>query len=626
MDPLLLEYYNNELIFLREMGRVFAEEHPKIAKRLGMHELETKDPYVERLLESFSFMSARMQIKLDAEFPKFTQRLLEVVYPNYVSPTPSMSVVKLLPDLTKGDLSKGVKVAKQTPLFAKVPFGETTSCQFKTTQDVTLWPIEITEVQLTGTPPDIYNLAYKLPEHIKVQGALRIKLRTLNEEVTFAKLSGLERLPFYLCGEEGIASHLFELLHTSAVGLCIDKPNHYNTSPYIVTDALSYEGLEPSQTVLPLNWQAFHGHNLLHTYFANPNVFYFFALSKLAEGLKTIQGTEAELIILLSRHPDKLSKLVSSEHFSLFCSPIVNLFERPTDKMIVSQHKHEFHFQIDKANPLDYEVHSVSEIIGDQDEQTNNHVFRSLYQTINQDKGNYGRYFTVQRDLRTPSESARKYGTRTAYTGTEVFISLVDQNEAPYPLKHANLSVKALATNRDLPLLVPRNGEDDLTTSSSIPVSKIGIIRPMSTPNAPLADRNIAWRLIRFLGFSYFPLIELDSKESSQAIRDILGLFARTEDETSALQIDSIIGIDIKPVTKRLPGVGPLIYGRGVSIKLTVDEKGFSGVSPFLLGLIIERWLSRHVSINTFIQFELHSMQRGLLYCWPVRVGLRGIV
>jgi hypothetical protein len=107
MDPQLLDYYNKELVYMREMAGEFAASHPKIARRLGMHGIEVADPYVERLIEAFSFMSARMQIKLDAEFPRFTQRLLEVLYPNYLAPTPSMAVAQLHPSVKEGDFIRG---------------------------------------------------------------------------------------------------------------------------------------------------------------------------------------------------------------------------------------------------------------------------------------------------------------------------------------------------------------------------------------------------------------------------------------------------------------------------------------------------------------------------------------
>ena len=100
MDPRLLQYYNLELQHLRETGAEFAQQFPKIAARLGMHGLEVADPYVERLLEGVGFLAARVQLKLDAEFPRFTQALLEIVYPHYLAPTPSMLVAQLNPTRT----------------------------------------------------------------------------------------------------------------------------------------------------------------------------------------------------------------------------------------------------------------------------------------------------------------------------------------------------------------------------------------------------------------------------------------------------------------------------------------------------------------------------------------------
>ncbi|EBZ7176630.1 type VI secretion system baseplate subunit TssF, partial [Salmonella enterica subsp. enterica serovar Heidelberg] len=155
MDPRLLEYYNRELSYLRETGAEFATLHPKIAARLGMQRTDIADPYVERMIEAFSFLSARTQLKIDAEFPRFTQRLLEVVSPNYVTPTPSMAVAKLYPDTQEGDLAKGVTVPRDTAFVSPIPEGENTACQFRSSQDVTLWPLSIEEVRLTAAPPDM---------------------------------------------------------------------------------------------------------------------------------------------------------------------------------------------------------------------------------------------------------------------------------------------------------------------------------------------------------------------------------------------------------------------------------------------------------------------------------------
>lgn len=237
-----------------------------------------------------------------------------------------------------------------------------------------------------------------------------------------------------------------------------------------------------------------------------------------------------------------------------------------------------------------------------------------------------GSHFSVRREQRLPSSSSRKYGTRTSYTGTEVFISLVDQHEAPYSENIRFISVETLLTNRDLPRLVPRDGTHDLFMPGSVPVHAIGLIRPPSVPKAPFAQRELAWRLIRQLGFNYLPLADLPQREGAQALRDMLKLFTGSGDALALAQIQSLIGSQITPITNRLPGSGPLVYGRGVACELTVDEDGFSGVSPFLFGQILESYLSRHVAINMFTQTTLTSMQRGTVAKWDVRMGSRSSV
>jgi type VI secretion system protein ImpG len=627
MDPLLLEYYNRELVYMREKASEFARQHPKIAKRLGMQGIEVADPYVERLIEAFCFMSARMQIKQDAEFPRFSQRLLEVVYPNYTCPTPSMSVAQLHPSQKEGDFSRGFLAPRDTRFFAKVPEGEQTACEFRSGQDVMLWPVAIKSAQLTETPPDIPALDRYLPPHFHVEGALRLVL-TINMKGGggFSSLVGLDRLPIYLCGAEAIASHLFELLHTSAIATFTGAFGSIAKNPHVVLkDALTHEGLAPGQNLLPLNWNCFHGHNLLHEYFACPSRFYFFTLTGLAPGLARIQGQEAEIVILLSKSPNTLAAHVNARQFALYCTPIINLFERRTDRIEINTAHSEFHLVPDRTRPMDYEVFSVREIRSQRAETSDSITFRPLFQTLNRDEGNYGHYFSTRRERRLPSDSARKYGTRTPYTSTEVFVSLVDQHEAPFNENIRYLSVLSLLTNRDLPILVPRNGVSDLRASDSIPVTNIGLIRPPSSPHPPFAEREMAWRLIRQLGFNYLPLIHMPSREAGQALRELLRMYIPDNEPEALRQVQALVGSDIKPVTRRLPGSGPLIYGRGVSCKLTVDEDGFSGISPYLFALVLEHWLARHVAINVFTQTELHSMQRGKIFQWPVRTGGRGI-
>ncbi|MFM0068712.1 type VI secretion system baseplate subunit TssF [Paraburkholderia aspalathi] len=626
MDTQFLNLYNRELTYMRELAGEFATQHPKIARRLGMQGIEVADPYVERLIESFCFMSARTQLKLEAEFPRFTQRLLEVTYPNYVAPTPSMAVARLRPSLREGDFSKGVRVARHSVLRAAIPPGEQTACEFRSAHDVDLWPIEIVDAQLTAIPPDLPDIARHIRPHLRLRGALRLKLRTVGE-IRFSQITGLDRLSFYIGGDERIASHLFELIHAGSIASVVRAYGAPRGDGEIVAEhAIEFEGFRPDQSLLPLEWNTFQGHNLLQEYFTCRQRFYFFALAGLSAGLSRIDGKEAEIVLLLDRLPEDLATHVDASRFLLFCTPVVNLFPKRTDRVEINRALTSFHLLPDRTRPLDYEVFSVSRVFGQKAETSTEVVFNPLYQTLHSDVGNYGRYFSILREPRTTSANARKYGTRTPYVGTEVYVSLVDQAEAPYSDDIRYLSVDAWVTNRDLPKLIPRNGLNDLTMQDSVPVEGVSLVHPPSAPREPYASGETAWRLIRQLSFNYMPLTELDHKDGGQALRNMLRLFVSASEHDQTTQIDSLIGARTEPVVRRLPGHGLLVYGRGVRCELTIDETGFSGVSPYLFGAVLEHYLSRHVSINVFTETELRSMQRGQIARWKPRMGSRGAV
>ncbi|MEK6234744.1 MAG: type VI secretion system baseplate subunit TssF, partial [Planctomycetales bacterium] len=196
MDPRLLEYYNKEIQHLREMGGEFAQEYPKIAGRLGLEGFECADPYVERLLEGFAFLSARVHLKIDAEFPVFTQHLLEIVYPHYLAPIPSMAVVQFKPDMTEGTLKEGFVIPRDSVLRSRLGRGDQTPCEYRTAHDATLWPLEIAGAEYFSRSVAAMS---DLPRRISnVRAGLRLRLRT-TAGLKFNKLS-LDKLRIYLRG------------------------------------------------------------------------------------------------------------------------------------------------------------------------------------------------------------------------------------------------------------------------------------------------------------------------------------------------------------------------------------------------------------------------------------------
>lgn len=624
MDQKFLDIYNQELTFMREMAGEFAQKHPKIASRLGMQGIEVADPYVERLIEAFCFMAARTQLKLDAEFPRFTQRLLDIIYPNYNAPTPSMGVVQLKPNMNEGDLTQGYTIPRDSAFFSRIPPGEMTRCEFRNSHEVTLWPVEITEARLTSVPPDIPNLEKHRIPYSRLKGALRLKLKLQGDKI-FSQLDSLDRLPLYINGEESVVSHIFELLHTSHVAMIVRHIQKERIIDEIISrDAVGYEGFQPDQCLLPLEWNMFHGHNLVHEYFSCRQRFYFFSLNHLAKALSNNPTPETEIILLLDRLPQHLIGHVDANRFLLFCTPVINLFPKRVDKIEINRAKNDFHVVPDRSRPVDYEIFAIRKVMGQQAERSEEVTFNPLFQMKHSDIGNSGRYFSVKREPRVKQNNRRKYDTRTPYLGTEMFVSLVDQNEAPWGENIRYLSVEALVTNRDLPRLLMHNGMSDLIMSDAVPIHAATFLSQPSAPRPPFAADEAAWRLIRQLSFNYLPLSDMEHKSGGESLRNMLRLFINAADHVSLSQVNSLVGCNTEPVIRRLPGNGLLVYGRGVRCVLTVDEEGFSGISPYLFGLVMENYFSRHAAINIFTETELQSMQRGLVGRWNARPGKRG--
>ncbi|HEX7500888.1 MAG TPA: type VI secretion system baseplate subunit TssF, partial [Polyangia bacterium] len=281
MDPRLLSYYNRELQYIRETGQEFAKEFPKIAGRLGIESLECTDPYVERLLESFAFLTARVQLKIDAEFPRFTQHLLDMVYPHYLAPTPSMAVVQLKPSLSEGALADGFKVPRGSVLKSFVGRGEQTACEYRTAHDTTLWPLEITGAEYTSFLGDLGNL--RIP--VKAKSAIRLRLHA-SAGLNFNQLA-LDALPIYLRGGDEIAMRLYELLLGHTVALVVRPAGQGGgAGELVLDDPIRPLGFEDEEALLPFGPRSFQGYRLLTEYFALPSRFLFALLTGLATAVR----------------------------------------------------------------------------------------------------------------------------------------------------------------------------------------------------------------------------------------------------------------------------------------------------------------------------------------------------
>lgn len=620
MDPRLLKYYNRELQFMREMGGEFAKAYPKIASRLSLDEFECADPYVERLLEGFSFLAARIQLKIDEEFPRFTQHLMERVFPHYLCPTPSMMVVQFQADMLEPSLGDGFLLPRHSTLRSRLGKGIHTACIYRTAQDVTLWPIEIQSVDYLPTPAAIKLAAIGRQESAKA--AIRIRLNTTGE-IPFNRLD-LHRLPLFLTGGE-TGMRAFEAIAGHTLRIVGRDPESENFASTSHPRPARIMGFDENEALLPYGPRSFQGYRYLAEYYTLPERFMFLELLDLKPVVSACAGNALDLYILLDESDPGLEGSLSEVNFLLYCAPCINLFPKRADRIHLTDSDAEYHILPDRTRPMDYEVYEVTEIKGFGSNSEQSQTFYPFYASNDFITSDQPRaYYAIQRIPRLLSSKQQREGARSGYIGNEVFVSIVDADEAPFKSDLRQLSVATLCTNRDLSMHIPLGqGESSFTLESSTPVNSIRCIGAPSKPKPSTTKGAISWRLINHLSLNYLSLSGEDQEQSTAALKDFLQLYADTSNPTMRKQVDGVVSIASKPVNRRLPSPGPIAFGRGLEVTLTLDEAAFEGSGAFLFGAMMEQFFRKYTAINSFTETVVVTLQRGEIMRWPVRLGLR---
>jgi type VI secretion system protein ImpG len=625
MDPRLLRLYNREIQHLREMGGEFATEFPKIAGRLGLDSFECADPYVERLLEGFAFLAARVQLKIEAEFPRFTQHLLEMVYPHYLSPTPSMAVVQFEPDLTEGALGEGFPIPRDTALRSVLGKGDQTPCEYRTAHDVTLWPLEIVEAEYVTSALELSTLEGAGVS--TADAAIRIRLRT-TAGLTLDQIS-LDRLTLYLRGSGEIAMKLYEQLLANAVAVVVRPPDR--PPPWqerIDRSEIRRTGFDDSQALLPCGPRSFQGYRLLHEYFAFPERFLFVEISGFSPSFQRSPGRELDLWVALDRIDTVLEQTLDASFFALNCSPALNLFPRRTDRIHLSESQTEYHVLPDRTRPMDFEVHHVTGVTGHGATADRDQEFLPFYAVSDLTMSPEGlAFYALRRVPRVLSSKQRRLGPRTSYVGSEVFVSLVDAAEAPYRSDLRQLSLETYCTNRDLPIsMTVGQGRTDFTLQIAAPVESVRCVDGPTKPHASSAEGENAWRLVSHLSLNYLSILDSDERKGAAALRELMMLYGGDAEASLKKQVEGVRSVTSKPIHRWIETEGPSAFGRGLEISVTMEEAAFTGSGVFLLGAVLEQFFAKYVSINSFTETVVLTTDRGEVIRWPTRPGRRHVL
>ncbi len=622
MDPQFLHYYNQELRHVREMGEAFATAYPKVAGRLGMHGIDCADPYVERLLEGFAFLTARVQMKLDARHPVFTRHLLDMLYPGFLLPMPSMAVVEMQPDPTRSSTERGVIVPRGSLMRARRGREGTQGCRYRSAHAVRLLPLTVSGVRYLPSASAIAAVGLAVPAGLHPRAALRLTFDVAPDVGEAAVI--LDGMELFLGGKDDVPGALYELVLGHGIGFTLrqdDEVTHKGA------DAIHPRGFDADDALLPRDGRTFSGHRLLREYLVCPQRFLFVALGEPGgETLRCRAGT-FELTIWLDQAVDRLEPIVDASHIRLHCTPAINLFEHDADRVVLHDGATEFHVVADRTQPMDFEVYDVIRARGYGDGGV---PPRRLYPFYGGNLDTWHardrNYYTLRREARLVPARQRREGARSSYMGSETFLSLVDGQGSPSASAYRQLGLRLLCTQRDLPLHMPIGHDDgDFFLEKDAPVTRIRCVAGPTWPKDGMAEGRSAWKLISHLQLDHTGYLQ--GGDAGRSLRELLVLLGDSTNDAAARASEGVREVRARPVVRRVPSTrGPAVHTRGLEVTMTCDESAFGDTGAYLFGAVLARFFARQVSVHSFTETTLRTMERGDIGRWPACSGTRPLL
>jgi type VI secretion system protein ImpG len=615
----LLPYFQRELGYLRQAGAAFARRYPKIAERLELGEHASSDPHVERLIEAFAFLTGRIQHQLDQDFPRIPEALLEVLYPHFLEPVPSLTIARFHPDPEQGDLGAGYRIARHTPLLADGADG--TPCRFRTCYPLVLWPIEVAEVAFE--PPTRYDFLDRSPD---VAAVLRIRLERLDDDALGAL--PVDRLRFHLGGDRRRAFALYDLLfaHTRGVALLHEGEARPRLLP---ADVVQEVGFAPEEAVLPHRPRSHQAYRLVQEYFCFPDKFLFVDL---AARLGEAAGRRLDVLMLLREPPAERLDL-DPDAFMLGCTPIANLFEQTSEPIRLDHARNEYRLVPDARREATTEVHSIIRVTMAADAADTTRPMRPFFSIdhagdpAGEEPAEAGAYWLARRRSAAPRGLA----------GTDVHLSFQDLAFEPSMPAASTVWAHTLCTNRgladELPPFAVLQAEQQLPTRAV--VREGGVLRPRGGAAVALAKPTrqldpagggaTLWRLVSHLSLNHLSLS--GDAAGLQALREILGLYSFVDHASVAQQIAGLRDVTCRRVVRRVGREAWRGFCTGTEVTLTVDQRPFVGGSALLLGAVLARFLALHAAIESFTQLRLaRSDREGIWKTWPATAGDRPLL
>lgn len=583
-------FFRDELAFLREQGVEFTEVYPQLARFLNSR---NTDPDVERLLEGFAFLTGRLREKVEDEFPELTHSIINMLWPNYLRPVPSISIVQFSPD--EKALTYAQTIEKGTQLDAHPVMG--TVCHFRTCRNVSIYPLRRDNVSTV---------------HTRDASLIDVELTMLGDQA--AGQIGLGDLQFFLGGETYSAEMLYLWL------------SHYLDKVEIVTgdktvtlpkNSFRPVGFDNDDAILPYPKNVYEGYRILQEYLSFPEAFLSFTVPELGKFVP--QDAHGKIVLRFSftktLPPDVR---VKDESFQLYCTPVINLFSHDADPIDLNGKSAEYKITPSSRYASHYEIFSVDLVQGWQENnigrirgQVRTYTpFESFQHEIERARDRKALYFRVRvRD--------------SVHTdGFDHHISFVRSDETECVGFSEAISLNLTCTNRQLPLEL---GKDDICvpTDSSPAYAKFSNLTEPTAPMRPMLDGTLLWTLISNLSLNYLSLLSKDALSSVLRAYDFRALVDRQAERVSRQRLDGIVDIQSKPIEKLIRGL-PV---RGLRSEITLAQSAFGSEGElYIFGTVLSRFFSLYASINSFHELVVINADNQERYTWGIQSGQQPLI
>ncbi len=599
----LFDYYQRELNYLRYQGARFATQYPKIAQRLDFSAVESSDPHIERLLESFSYLTARLQRDIDDQFPRIAAAMLEVLYPHFTSPLPSMTIAKFASNPDKGKLTEVTKVPRKTPLFCQTLDGET--CRFETAYDIELAPITLKKAEI------ISRRSLDLPAGmLPSTNCLLLRFETFGMEVNRINL---KRLRFYISGNSILQANLYEALFAQDAEIAVIPGglSRHGKLELLPRNSLQQVGFSTEEAVIPYPSHAHPGYRLIYEYFHFSEKFLYAEIQNLHF---TSSSKTFDILVTLADEVALSQNDINDMTFQLHTSPVVNIFRKTSEPLKLDYRAHETRLVADFRREKTTEIHSIETV-------------KAIFET-REEVQEFAPYFSYnhnhsQREQKAFWSARRIPALNPKLPGTDILLSFVDFEMNPKRPPSHIIYAEVLCTNRMLAQQLPAGSI--LQPENEIPASHIYCLdKPTAQTMAPIEGVAL-WRLVSHLSLNHLTLS--NDPASLDAFKEIMRLYSNIEHLPTPKEIKALVGMSTDLVTRRIGIDAWRGFLQGTRVTLTFDKKEGEGGNLFLFASVVNHFLSLFSAINSFTELKIINKNRkGTWKEWPALSGNKRLV